>query len=188
MHPSHPPQHSQTPRLAAEELWAHPTSVVERGGLLVATPRITEVLEDDRMWQVVVFVIQHDADGTVGFILNRPTRLSMGMKLGGKPLEVWGVGWWGGGGWRGMRGCVDRCCMCTAAPSPLPFFQPLLSSLYATQGAPNGVHEVFTNNALYCGGFTAQQVVHLMHGVPNLGGSMQVVPGIWLGGRNTTWV
>lgn len=78
----------QTPRLAAEELWVHPTPIVERGGLLVATPTIAQALGDDRMWQVVVFVIQHDADGTVGFILNRPTRLSMGVKLGGQPLEV----------------------------------------------------------------------------------------------------
>lgn len=80
----------QTPRLASEELWVHPTPIVERGGLLVATPTIAQVLGDDRMWQVVVFVIQHDSDGTVGFILNRPTRLSMGMKLGGQPLEVRG--------------------------------------------------------------------------------------------------
>jgi hypothetical protein len=40
--------------------------------------------------QAVVFVISHDAGGTVGLILNRPTGLVLGRKSGGLPFEMAG--------------------------------------------------------------------------------------------------
>ena len=39
------------------------------GRLLLATP----VLIDPHFWRTVVFMVQHDEEGTVGIVLNRPT-------------------------------------------------------------------------------------------------------------------
>jgi putative transcriptional regulator len=39
------------------------------GHLLVATP----LLEDPNFWRTVVLLLQHDAEGTIGVVLNRPT-------------------------------------------------------------------------------------------------------------------
>lgn len=39
------------------------------GKLLVATP----LLIDPHFWRTVIFMLQHDEDGTVGIVLNRPT-------------------------------------------------------------------------------------------------------------------
>lgn len=44
-----------------------------RGRLLVATPP----LEDPNFDRTVVYVLQHDADGAVGVVVNRPTALRM---------------------------------------------------------------------------------------------------------------
>lgn len=39
------------------------------GQLLVATP----LLMDPHFWRTVIFMLQHDEEGTVGLVLNRPT-------------------------------------------------------------------------------------------------------------------
>ena len=39
------------------------------GKLLVATPQ----LMDPHFWRTVIFMLQHDEEGTVGLVLNRPT-------------------------------------------------------------------------------------------------------------------
>jgi putative transcriptional regulator len=46
-------------------------SSVEKGVLLVASPS----LEDPNFRQAVVLVVEHGSEGTVGLILNRPTKL-----------------------------------------------------------------------------------------------------------------
>ncbi|EFJ44634.1 hypothetical protein VOLCADRAFT_106296 [Volvox carteri f. nagariensis] len=112
----------QNPSLAAEGLWAHATSRPETGGLVIASLQGPTILNDDRLWQVVVFLTSHGADGSVGLILNRPTGMVLGRKPGGLPLEL---------------------------------------------GGPVPVQRVFQDNRVYCGGFTAQQlvaVIHIMHG------------------------
>lgn len=129
----------QNPSLAAEEVWAHPTPGPERGGLLLAAPDATRILGSERYWQVVVLIISHDAGGTVGIILNRPSGLVMGRKQGGLPFNM--------------------------------------------AGGPPGLQEVFADNRVYCGGFLAQQVIHVIHG-HKLPGSMEVVPGVYAGGEN----
>ncbi|KAJ9532033.1 hypothetical protein QJQ45_003756 [Haematococcus lacustris] len=50
--------------------------------------------------------------------------------------------------------------------------------------APPQLQQVFSDARVYCGGWTAQQVVHLMHPHP-LPKAVQVVPGIFLGGEAT---
>jgi putative AlgH/UPF0301 family transcriptional regulator len=65
----------QHPSLAHEDLWAHPTGIPERGGLVVAT---SSVPSSSRFWQAVVFLAQHGPDGSIGFMLNRPTALTLG--------------------------------------------------------------------------------------------------------------
>jgi hypothetical protein len=42
----------QNPGLAAEGVWAHATPAPERGGLLIAAPDATQLLESERYWQV----------------------------------------------------------------------------------------------------------------------------------------
>ncbi|GBF90268.1 transcriptional regulator [Raphidocelis subcapitata] len=129
----------QNPGLAAEEVWAHATPAPERGGLLISAPDATRLLESERYWQLVVLVISHDAGGTVGLILNRPSGLVMGRKQGGLPFSM--------------------------------------------AGGPPGLQEVFADSRVYCGGFLAQQVIHVLHG-HKLAGSMEVVPGVYVGGEN----
>lgn len=82
----------QSERLAQEEIWCHPTATVEVGGLLIATPNAHRILENEAAWQVVIFIIRHDEDGTIGVVLNRPTALTMGPQSdGGIPLDVEGL-------------------------------------------------------------------------------------------------
>lgn len=50
------------------------------------------------------------------------------------------------------------------------------------QNAPDDMQSAFSKNVVYCGGETAQNVLHLLHG-HNLPGSVEVVPGIRLGGQ-----
>lgn len=43
----------QNPVLGDEPVWAHPVEQIERGGILLASPKAPELLSDPRMWQVV---------------------------------------------------------------------------------------------------------------------------------------
>ena len=68
----------QDPALAEEDLWAHPTGVPERGGLLVASSSGQEAVLPQDYWQAVCLLVECGPQGSVGFLLNRPTGLTMG--------------------------------------------------------------------------------------------------------------
>ncbi|KXZ47825.1 hypothetical protein GPECTOR_32g437 [Gonium pectorale] len=78
----------QNPSLAAEGIWAHATPRPETGGLLIASLQGPTILNDDKLWQAVVFLTSHGPEGSVGLILNRPTGMVLGRKPGGLPLEL----------------------------------------------------------------------------------------------------
>ncbi|PRW39208.1 transcriptional regulator [Chlorella sorokiniana] len=80
----------QSPALAQEETWAHATGAPEVGGLLLATSVAPGMLGDE-YWQVVVFLLQHGPQGSLGLILNRPTSLKMGRGRGGLPMSLDGM-------------------------------------------------------------------------------------------------
>jgi hypothetical protein len=78
----------QDPTLGAEEVWAHPTAGPEKGGLIIATPQANRILGNDKYWQTVIFIIDHNLKGSVGLILNRPSGMVMGRKPGGLPFVI----------------------------------------------------------------------------------------------------
>ncbi|PNW84162.1 hypothetical protein CHLRE_04g223700v5 [Chlamydomonas reinhardtii] len=127
----------QNPALASEGIWAHGTPRPEVGGLVISSIEAPELLKDDRLFQLVIFLTTHGPDGSVGIILNRPTGMVLGRKPGGLPLEL---------------------------------------------GGPVPIQRVFQDNMVYCGGFTAQQVIHIMHG-HRLQNCVQVVPGVYMAGE-----
>lgn len=146
----------EDPDLAAEGLWCHELpGGPEPGGLIISTcssassPASSSEenataagrKKDERLEEVVAFLIEHGKQGSIALILNRPTALLMGK-----------------GGARGM---------------PMDLL-----------GAPSIVQAIFRDSRLYCGGFTAQHVIHVIHG-HRLGGAHEVVPGIFMGGELT---
>jgi putative transcriptional regulator len=71
------------PTMRGMELWAVPTTVVERGSVVVAASALSNaatLLQQHRQ-EAVVFVTHHDSNGTRGLILNRPTSLTLGRTL-----------------------------------------------------------------------------------------------------------
>ncbi len=48
-----------------------------KGSLLVATP----LLDDPNFWRTVVLMLEHDEDGALGVILNRPSEVAVGSAL-----------------------------------------------------------------------------------------------------------
>ncbi len=48
-----------------------------KGFLLVATP----LLDDPNFWRTVVLVLEHDDDGALGVVLNRPSEIEVGSAL-----------------------------------------------------------------------------------------------------------
>jgi hypothetical protein len=77
----------QNPVLSREETWAHATAVPEVGGLLLATPDAPKLV-GEAYWQVVIFLMRHDEQGSLGIILNRPTGLNMGRGRRGLPMRI----------------------------------------------------------------------------------------------------
>eukprot|EP01024_Parvocaulis_polyphysoides_P016208 TRINITY_DN1718_c0_g4_i1.p2 TRINITY_DN1718_c0_g4~~TRINITY_DN1718_c0_g4_i1.p2 ORF type:complete len:314 (-),score=17.87 TRINITY_DN1718_c0_g4_i1:174-1010(-) len=67
----------QTPDLAQEDMWAHKLENPEVGSLLIASSDAHQSL-GDRFWQLVILVIAHSNQGTVGLVLNRPSMLTVG--------------------------------------------------------------------------------------------------------------
>lgn len=66
-----------------------------QGQLLVATPQLT----DGNFFRSVVLMIQHDEDGALGVVLNRPTSTTIQQlweMLGEPPCTAQGVLHWGG--------------------------------------------------------------------------------------------
>jgi putative transcriptional regulator len=71
------------PTLRGMELWAVPTTVVEKGSVVVAASALSSaatLLQQHRQ-EAVIFIFQHDNSGTRGLILNRPTSLTLGRTL-----------------------------------------------------------------------------------------------------------
>eukprot|EP00955_Chlamydomonas_euryale_P029885 315100-Chlamydomonas_euryale.AAC.9 len=54
---------------------------------------------------------------------------------------------------------------------------------FQLSNAPSTVQSAFAESRLYCGGFEAQHVIHLVHGHTGLEGSVEIVPGIYTGGE-----
>ena len=78
----------QNPELAGEGQWVHCTAVPEAGGLLLATAATPKLLGGSAFWQAVVFLARHDAEGSLGLILNRPTNDRVGRGPDGWPVPV----------------------------------------------------------------------------------------------------
>lgn len=68
----------QDRKLAQESIWAHETELPEIGGLLIAQPHAPEMTGDPRMWQLVIFLVEHGPSGSVGLIINRPASATVG--------------------------------------------------------------------------------------------------------------
>ena len=66
----------------------HCTAVPEAGGLLLATKATPKLLGGSAFWQAVVFLARHDAEGSLGLILNRPTHDRVGRGPDGWPVPV----------------------------------------------------------------------------------------------------
>ena len=66
----------------------HCTAVPEAGGLLLATAATPKLLGGSAFWQAVVFLARHDAEGSLGLILNRPTNDRVGRGPDGWPVPV----------------------------------------------------------------------------------------------------
>mmetsp|Transcript_10197 Transcript_10197/g.18364 ORF Transcript_10197/g.18364 Transcript_10197/m.18364 type:complete len:322 (+) Transcript_10197:62-1027(+) len=67
---------SSTAAVPSETRWAHEVATVEEGALLVACP-IAFLEEQAYFQQAVICIVEHNAMGTIGFILNRPITYSL---------------------------------------------------------------------------------------------------------------
>ncbi len=45
---------------------------------MIAQPHIPEKTGDGRLWQLVIFLVEHGPSGSVGLILNRPASATVG--------------------------------------------------------------------------------------------------------------
>lgn len=73
-----------------DERWAHPLVRPELGCLVLAN-QSTFTQQQQYFYCAVILVIQHDVDGTVGLILNRPTTFTMGDVCKGNLYRVPGM-------------------------------------------------------------------------------------------------
>ncbi|KAG5176232.1 hypothetical protein JKP88DRAFT_265505 [Tribonema minus] len=88
-------QRNVNPRLKDVETWAHELAAPEPGCLLLASPdHFTG--QESQYSQAVIFLVQHNANGSVGFVLNRPTQFTIGTVTTG--MEVFNACplMWGG--------------------------------------------------------------------------------------------
>eukprot|EP00611_Tribonema_gayanum_P029053 TRINITY_DN7667_c0_g1_i1.p1 TRINITY_DN7667_c0_g1~~TRINITY_DN7667_c0_g1_i1.p1 ORF type:complete len:318 (+),score=68.94 TRINITY_DN7667_c0_g1_i1:78-1031(+) len=70
-------QRNINPRLKDVETWAHELAAPEPGCLLLASPdHFTG--QESQYSQAVIFLVQHNGNGSVGFVLNRPTQFTIG--------------------------------------------------------------------------------------------------------------
>lgn len=74
----------QDRKLAQESIWAHETEIPETGGLLIAQPQAPALSNDERLWQLVIFLTEHGPSGSAGLVLNRPATAKVG------DLLAWG--------------------------------------------------------------------------------------------------
>ena len=165
--PSPPPHHPPPPppppltKTKREALWIHALEggLPELGGLLVATPEAVSLTGDERRSQLVCYVTKHDPQqGSVALILNRPATAALGDLLG------WGLRFGGGGGGRDDDDDDEE----EGRPS--------------TSSSSSSVEAAFGDSTVYLGGFfsparIAAQPLTLLHGIPDLPGAAEVVPG-----------
>jgi len=57
--------------------WAYPTPLIEKGTVLLSQHSSRYALRQQYFHKAVILIVQHDAEGTVGLILNRPTARSL---------------------------------------------------------------------------------------------------------------
>ncbi|KAG0583095.1 hypothetical protein KC19_3G108900 [Ceratodon purpureus] len=114
-----------------QELWAHPIVKPEAGCLLIAHPN---AFTDSQQYfhRVVIFIFAHDAGGSAGVILNRPTQYSLGQ---------------------------------------LEEFKDLMPEL--------------SNCPLYFGGDVGPECTQVIHGVPGLEDSREIMNGVFMGGTSS---
>eukprot|EP00798_Chlamydomonas_sp_ICE-L_P004918 gene4918-34688_t len=67
-------------------------------------------------------------------------------------------------------------------PTSLQFGRKPGGLPFEVENAPGNLQQVFATNRVYCGGFTAQTMMHVLHG-HNLPGAVEVVPGVFVGGE-----
>lgn len=68
-------------------------------------------------------------------------------------------------------------------PSPwLAAHHPARPVCPPTPQGMEALRDTFADSRIYCGGFTGQQLVTMMHGHRRLQGALEVVPGIYIGG------
>eukprot|EP00953_Heterococcus_sp_UTEX-ZZ885_P019305 10784-Heterococcus_DN1.PRE.3 len=65
------------PQLAGVETWAHELALPEPGCLILASPEHF-TSRQEYFSQAVIFLVQHNVNGTVGFVLNRPSQFKLG--------------------------------------------------------------------------------------------------------------
>jgi len=179
---------SQNPTLAEEGLWCHPADP-EKGGILIAAPDAPNVLKDERMWQAVVFLTRHDAQGTVGLILNRPSGVNLGSL--NVPFEgpdsmqsVFQENRIYFGGVSQGEGKTHRWRWRGSNPKQQIRFRVVSADAVVAEAVPSHSPALpFDRNRLHCGGFSHQEVVNLIHGHKSLDGAQEIVPGIYCGGE-----
>lgn len=108
--------------------WAHALVEPEKGCLLIAHPTAFGSRQT-YFNQAVIFLFEHDVDGSAGFILNRPTSYALGQ---------------------------------------VPGFEKFKPE--------------FTESPLYMGGDVGTNLIQVIHGVPGLQESKEVISGVYLGG------
>jgi putative transcriptional regulator len=60
-------------------VWAHELAAPEPGCLLLASPdHFGAGAKDAHYGQAVILLVQHNVNGSVGFVLNRPTQFKIG--------------------------------------------------------------------------------------------------------------
>jgi len=111
-----------------QELWAHPIVKPEAGCLLIAHPNAF-TNSQQYFYRVVIFIFAHDAGGSAGVILNRPTQYSLGQ---------------------------------------LEEFKDLMPEM--------------SDCPLYFGGDVGPECTQVIHGIPGLEDSREIMNGVYMGG------
>ena len=153
--PSSSPSSSSS---SSSKLWAHPLSRPERGCVLVAHPLLFTSTQT-YFSKSVVFLIEHD-DGE--------DAAAAGIDDGGG--EGRGAG--GGGGERRVRGGTAGLILNKATTITLGDVGGGVAPLLPT----------FGSSTLHLGGDVERSSLHVVHGVPGLPGSIEVVSGVRVGG------
>jgi len=138
---------------SSSKLWAHPLSRPERGCVLVAHPLLFTSTQT-YFSKSVVFLIEHDTGD-----------------------EVFDDGESGSGDGGSEGAGVPRGGTCG-----LILNKPTTITLSDVGGGVAPLLPVFGDSTLYLGGDVERSSLHLVHGIPGLKGSLEVVSGVRVGG------